>query len=137
MLMGNIISIVNRKGGVGKTTLAIALAETFVFEHEFNVLIVDLDPQSSASEALVSERKYKAQVEGKKTIADYLRQNGTAGRPSLDQVIIGGRHSLRGRKSCNLAIAINSPDLWDVEWHQIRNQQEEAFRRAIADMLQQ
>jgi chromosome partitioning protein len=135
--MGSVISIVNRKGGVGKTTLAIALAETFVFEYQFNVLIVDLDPQSSASEALLSEAKYQAHVEGRRTIADYLRQNGTTGSPALDQVIVGGRHSLRGRKSCNLAIAINSPDLWDVEWHQIRNHQEETFRLAIADMLHQ
>jgi cellulose biosynthesis protein BcsQ len=135
MPLGDIISIVNRKGGVGKTTLAIALAETFVFEYKFNVLIVDLDPQSSASEALLTEGKYRAQVENKKTIADYLRQNGTKNSPSLDQVIVGGRHSLRGRQSCNLAIAVNSPDLWDVEWHQIRNQQEEGFRQTIAEML--
>lgn len=44
--MSHIIAATNQKGGVGKTTLAVNLAAAL---HEFRVLVVDLDPQRSAS----------------------------------------------------------------------------------------
>lgn len=44
-----IISLINQKGGVGKTTLALHLTTAF-HHHGFNTVLLDLDPQSSASE---------------------------------------------------------------------------------------
>ncbi len=44
-----IISLINQKGGVGKTTLALHLATAF-HHHGFNTVLLDLDPQSSATE---------------------------------------------------------------------------------------
>jgi chromosome partitioning protein len=46
---GKIISLVNFKGGVGKTTLTVNLAASLAKEHDKKVLIVDLDPQSNSS----------------------------------------------------------------------------------------
>jgi chromosome partitioning protein len=43
------IALINQKGGVGKTTVALHLAAAF-WQRGENVLILDLDPQASASE---------------------------------------------------------------------------------------
>lgn len=46
---GKIISLVNFKGGVGKSTLTVNLAACMAKEHGRKTLIVDLDPQSNSS----------------------------------------------------------------------------------------
>lgn len=54
-----VIAVVNMKGGVGKTTLAVALAETMAVRRNLRVLVVDLDSQSSATYALLGEDRFR------------------------------------------------------------------------------
>lgn len=55
-----ITSVINLKGGVGKTTLTVALAHYLAAEHRRRVLVIDLDPQTNATVSLIAEHDWKA-----------------------------------------------------------------------------
>lgn len=52
------VSLINMKGGVGKTTLASQLAWYATRHENKRVLLIDLDPQANASQSIMSPRKY-------------------------------------------------------------------------------
>lgn len=56
--MGKVISIINMKGGVGKTTLSIGIAD-YLSNIKKNILLIDADPQFNATQALLDA--YKSQ----------------------------------------------------------------------------
>ena len=53
------ISVINMKGGVGKTTIAALLGRHASIKLNLEVLMVDLDPQANLSQALMGEHRYK------------------------------------------------------------------------------
>jgi len=53
-----VVSLINMKGGVAKTTLAINLADCLASRHEKRVLLIDVDPQFNATQCLVSPEEY-------------------------------------------------------------------------------
>ncbi|MCC0009216.1 MAG: ParA family protein [Hyphomicrobiaceae bacterium] len=70
--MRNTVAVMNTKGGVGKSTLVLALAETLSAFHDKNVLIIDSDAQASVSSMLVPvQGLHKLQTENS-TLVDYL-----------------------------------------------------------------
>jgi len=127
-----IVTISNRKGGVGKTTLAIALAETFVFEQKKNTLIIDLDPQSSASEILMSKDAYASALENDRTIPGLLAENNN---DDYHSILSHACHSLTGRGSIDLAVAPNCPQLWDVEYEVLRRGSEKSYREKVRSLV--
>lgn len=56
--MGNIISVINMKGGVGKTTLSIGIAD-YLSEIGHSVLLIDADPQFNSTQAMLDTYKNK------------------------------------------------------------------------------
>ena len=54
----HVLSFINLKGGVGKTTTAVAVAEMLAQDARKHVLLIDLDPQTNATVTLISEEKW-------------------------------------------------------------------------------
>lgn len=53
MKPGKVISFLNMKGGVGKTTLCKELAVYFSEKDDMDVLVIDIDPQSNCTQSLL------------------------------------------------------------------------------------
>lgn len=66
------ISLINMKGGVGKTTLAVNLGWYLARKKNKKVLIIDLDPQFNASQYIMDFQVWDSHREKKGTIADIL-----------------------------------------------------------------
>jgi len=57
--MAQVFSTINLKGGVGKTTTTVALAEFMSGELRKKVLVIDLDPQTNATVMLIGEDRWR------------------------------------------------------------------------------
>ncbi len=71
--MAHIISTINLKGGVGKTTITAALAEILAGEHGKRVLIIDLDPQTNLTIFMIGEVRWQELNDSGRTLATLFR----------------------------------------------------------------
>ncbi|WOP19298.1 ParA family protein [Raineyella sp. LH-20] len=78
--MTHIISILNMKGGVGKTTTTVMLGEFLAGEHGKKVLLVDMDPQISLSITMLGERQWGLVNDAQRTLVPMFRDALDAGR---------------------------------------------------------
>lgn len=87
--MPTVTSIINLKGGVGKTTLTIALAHFLAIEHHKRVLVIDLDPQTNATVCLIPENEWKQRDETGRTLYQFFADQvkGTR-RFNVDDAIV-------------------------------------------------
>lgn len=74
----SIVSIVNMKGGVGKTTTSIALADYLGVKANKRVCLIDLDAQANSSFAVLGEDRFESILRSKKTIDRFFLNNGEA-----------------------------------------------------------
>jgi chromosome partitioning protein len=70
--MRNAIAVMNTKGGVGKSTLVLALAETLSVYHGKNVLVIDSDSQASVSSMLMTIPNLHRLQQNGLTMVDFL-----------------------------------------------------------------
>jgi chromosome partitioning protein len=69
-----VVSFINFKGGVGKTTLCVEIAAALANSAGFNekVLIIDLDPQTNATLSLMSEKDWEDHSTKNGTLRDFF-----------------------------------------------------------------
>ena len=75
--MPKVYSVINFKGGVCKTTLAVNIAAALANYprpdgNPFRVLLVDIDPQANASVYMLGEEYWKNEIQNKSTISPNL-----------------------------------------------------------------
>lgn len=78
--MTKIVSVINYKGGVGKTTVTTNMAAGLARMGQ-RVLIIDVDPQTNLTFALISPQSWKNFAEKKLTVKDALEN---ADNPDFD-----------------------------------------------------
>jgi chromosome partitioning protein len=66
--MATIVSFINYKGGVGKTTLAVEISASLAYHQKKRVLLVDLDPQTNATFYLVDFSTWKEWAKSGETL---------------------------------------------------------------------
>jgi chromosome partitioning protein len=94
-----VLSFINLKGGVGKTTTAVAVAEILAAEFRKHVLLVDLDPQTNATVSLIAEERWAEVDRAGQTVAQLFADKLNPHLPpqfDVEQSIIHGVSTIDG-----------------------------------------
>lgn len=92
-----VTSFINLKGGVGKTTSAVATAEFLAEEQQKRVLVIDLDPQTNATVALMSEEKWQELDEQGQTLRQLFKDKlDRTSKFDITKAIVRGVSNLHG-----------------------------------------
>ncbi len=70
--LGKTLAVCNMKGGVGKTTLSIMIAESLSALANKSVLVLDLDAQGSLSYAMMGRSRYEQALSSKRVLSKFF-----------------------------------------------------------------
>jgi len=121
-MTAKVIAVANMKGGVGKTTTVVGLAETFaavgIDGRKQNVLVVDLDAQASASYCIAGDETLDKLIRDHRTVEVFLRDSILhRERVRLADFVRPQASSLAGEdhELLSLSLVAASPELRYVE----------------------
>src|SRR5436190_20025158 len=114
--MRNSITVMNAKGGVGKSTLVLTLAETLAAHHDKKILVIDSDAHASISSMLMS-LNWLATIQGEnRTFVDYLIAVVLKGAPSSWRTfVISGVSDVDDARSIDLLLGGGHLTLFERE----------------------
>ena len=116
--MTKVVSFINLKGGVGKTTTTVAIAEFLALEHQKRVLVVDLDPQTNATIALIDESVWEERDNAGLTLLQMFRDKlDRTNKFDVNQAIIQGVSNLKIPRLSLLPSSLGLIELQDYYLH--------------------
>ena len=111
--MPTIVSFINLKGGVAKTTTAIQIAECLSAVAKKRVLVIDLDPQTNATVALISEEHWENLNAKKQTIFNIF--NDQLERTSCFKINQAIQKGVSNLNIPSLSLLASSIDLLNIQ----------------------
>lgn len=134
-----VISLINMKGGVGKTTLAVNVADCLTRQHGASVLMLDVDPQFNGTQCLMTPDEYVAhRGAGKDTMLDLfdrkrVKASTVQGSTEVKPKTLNEIELVEARE--NLHLLPGSLDLYRLEMApgEGRENRIKAYLSAIAD----
>ena len=127
-----LVSVINMKGGVGKSTTTVSLAETLALHQRRRVLVIDLDPQTNASIMVAGPEKWNAMREAERTLDFYFESYIVQQRPKPFKQLIELKVSdLKGKP--DVSLCASAPEFRIVERDMIESFVKRGFQ---IDMIQ-
>lgn len=87
-MSATIAAIANLKGGVGKSTTTLMLADGLAYYYGADVLVVDLDPQANSSQMLLTDRGLQMAFEQGKGVHHLIKQFADNEPPNIANLIL-------------------------------------------------
>jgi chromosome partitioning protein len=94
-----VMAIANHKGGVGKSTTSMMIAEGAALFGGLRVLVLDLDPQGALSRMLMGDDAVDMAARNQRTVLDLLRGFAVSGEMSLPPVVVQNVSDLKELQS--------------------------------------
>jgi chromosome partitioning protein len=115
-----IVSVINMKGGVGKSTTTVSLAETLAVHHRRRTLVIDLDPQTNASIMLAGPEKWNELRAAAPTLDFYFEAYALQEKPKPFKSLVEHKVTdLKGKP--DVALCAAAPEFRIVERDMIEN----------------
>jgi chromosome partitioning protein len=132
--MRNTITVMNAKGGVGKSTLVLALAETLANDRGKKVLVIDADAQASVSHMLARPEDLDSVQTRGRTFVDFLIEAVLKQSPaSWQSHVMAGVSDVDDARSIDLLPSDTHLTLFEREVS--KGDHEARLRRAIGTLL--
>jgi chromosome partitioning protein len=132
--MGQTITVMNAKGGVGKTTLVLTLAETLSVHYGLKVLVIDSDAHASLSTMLLPHHWLESIQADGRTFVDYLIPTVLRGEPeSWERFVVSGVSDVDDARSIGLMLGGGHLTLFEREVS--KGSHEGALRLAVRGLL--
>jgi chromosome partitioning protein len=132
--MRNTITVMNAKGGVGKSTLVLALAETLANDSGKKILVIDADAQASISHMLMRQEELDSVQSRGRTFVDFLITATLKREPARWQdFVIGGVSDVDDARSIDLLPSDTHLTLFEREVS--RGDHEVWLRRTVGELL--
>lgn len=141
--MAVVVSVINLKGGVGKTTVTVGLAEFLAVNKRLKILVIDLDPQTNSSVALIGETEWEKRNLERQTLYQLFHDHlDDTSYFNLEKAIVRTSSKLNGGLE-NLHLLPSSLDLVRIQdklgsiWQTAFIRPVDVLKQAIGNVVDQ